>query len=183
MVAGRLSQSSRCALSSNRASCHGCTPMTPATHPAEGDTRAISIIESTNSSSVTSPPPHRAGCSDRTKPPSSRSCHVRSLRRRSFASSGASSASCGASCWAVSTRVMPGVSAETKGRSTARLRLVRAHVTAVSAFAIWRESVCQAPAGVEIDTNVPGILPQRQDHAAVYATEDWHGDCPAYRAD
>ena len=67
---------SRCASSSKRASCHGWTPITPVTQPTDGLTRDSSATASRNSTSSTSPPPHRAGCRARRNPPSRRSFHV-----------------------------------------------------------------------------------------------------------
>src|SRR6478735_331396 len=67
IVVGSLPHSACCASSSNRASCHGWTPITPATQPTDGLAFDSSKIASRNSTSSTSPPPHRRGCSARRK--------------------------------------------------------------------------------------------------------------------
>lgn len=51
-----------CVSSGSSPSCQGCTPITPRTQPADGETQPTSMTASRNSARSTSPPPQRAGC-------------------------------------------------------------------------------------------------------------------------
>ena len=87
-------------------SCHGCSPITPAIHAAEGEKRASSIVASTNSVSDTSPPPQRAGCHRSPEAIIEQGLPRPIGERLSRLSSAALSASCGATCFAFSTSVI-----------------------------------------------------------------------------